>query len=363
MRLVMEYIWLDALGKFRSKTKVTKRSISPAPVIMDEFSLWDFDGSSTGQATGKNSEIYLRPVMVTPDPFRSLYKSKSYLVLCDLWLPDGTPHPDNTRESARILLEKVAEEKPWFGFEQEFFMYKANFISTVGCVWSKPLGMVTGGQQGQYYCGVGIGNCFGRDLMEDALNNMLYARLHITGLNFEVAPGQSEFQVRNEGIKAADELLMLRYILYRTAERYNVHIELDPKPEKGDWNGSGCHTNFSTKKMRADGGISEILVAIGKLKEKHEEHLAVYGKGNERRLTGKHETASMHTFSYGVADRGASIRIPRITNRNRCGYLEDRRPASNMDPYLVAAKIVETTIPVVHTELEDLGEEEDALVS
>merc|ERR1712003_76136 len=102
------------------------------------------------------------------------------------------------------------------------------------------------------------------------------------------------------------------------------------------------HTNVSTKAMREDGGLEVIKKAIYKLGAKHEEHIAVYGEGNELRLTGKFETASINDFSYGVANRGASIRIGRDTEAEGKGYFEDRRPSSNCDPYLVTGKIMET---------------------
>jgi len=296
------------------------------------------------KADGEDSEVYIKPVYMVRDPFRR--EKDSWLVLCDTWLPNGNPHPDNTRFTAmKIFAQKqVAESKPWFGLEQEFFIRKSNK--------GYPLGMdkhlYTKSQmeniQGPYYCGVGKGNCHGRKFMDEAVGHMVDSGLNMTGLNFEVAPGQAEFQVMNSGIDAADELHLARYILMRTAEKHDLSIDLHPKPFKTNLNGSGCHTNYSTEAMREEGGYDVIIAAIKKLKEKHKEHIEVYGADNDMRLVGEFETADINTFTYGVADRGASVRIPRFTERDKKGYLEDRRPASNMDPYLVTSKIAETTL-------------------
>mgnify|MGYP001362980182 CR=1 FL=1 len=334
--VVLEYVWLDHNSNFRSKTKVTNKDIND----IKDIPMWNYDGSSTQQAPGNDSEVYIKPVAVYKDPFRRNIEN-SFVVLCDTWLPNGDPHPDNTRVHAEQIFNNqiVLNEKPLFGIEQEFFFNNA--------LTNKPLGFPKDGYpnpQGQYYCGVGANNCHGRNIAESILENSLYCKLNITGLNFEVAPGQCEFQLCDYGIKASDDLLFLRYIMVRTAENYNVKIDLHPKPIKGDWNGSGCHTNYSTKSMREEGGLNIILDAIEKLKDKHSEHIKVYGIDNDQRLTGEHETASINDFSYGVADRGSSIRIPRFTDKDGRGYMEDRRPASNMDPYIVTSKIVETTL-------------------
>jgi glutamine synthetase len=339
--IVYEYIFLDAKNNFRSKTKVIK-----GPIKLDKYQSpdihyipsWNYDGSSTGQAKGNNSEVILKPVYVCPDPFRQNIKY-SYLVLCETYSDPNTPHPNNTRHLSNFLFKKYSQEKPWFGIEQEFFIINPTL--------KLPLGMLPNGKtppQADYYCGIGYGNCFGRPFIEDVLSYCLHSKLYVTGLNFEVAPGQCEFQIRGEGVTACDELMIFRYILIRAAEKYSINIDFHPKPVKGDWNGSGCHVNFSTLDMRKEGGYTKIIESMNKLKEKHSEHIAIYGEDNDQRLTGHHETSSMSEFSYGIANRGCSVRIPRETVQNKCGYFEDRRPASNMDPYLVCSKILETVL-------------------
>jgi glutamine synthetase len=341
MVYIYEYIWLDHKNGFRTKTKVTKERQE----LHHNPGFWNFDGSSTEQANGNDSEVYIKPVRMYKDPFRKNLVN-SYLVLCDTWLPDGNPHPDNTREAAKKIFENklVQEEEPMFGIEQEFFFTNRHNKLPLGMKENVNGNVYAEYSQGPYYCGVGTNRVYGRKTAEKILKNALYCELNITGLNFEVAPGQCEFQLCEKGLKCSDDLNLLRYLMVRTAEDDDLCIDFHPKPVEGDWNGSGCHTNYSTKSMRNEGGLEYIMRAIMRLKVKHDEHIKVYGLDNEKRLTGKHETASIDKFSFGVADRGSSIRIPRFTDRDGKGYLEDRRPASNMDPYLVTSKIVETTI-------------------
>lgn len=305
---------------------------------MSELPVWNYDGSSTGQAPGDDSEVYIKPVRIYPDPFRG---GKNILVLCETCLPDGklTPIPTNTRRAAAEIFAKGEAEKPWFGIEQEYTLFEEDGRTPLG--WPKN-GFPA--PQGPYYCSNGADVSFGRDVVESHYRVCLYTGVKISGVNAEVMAGQWEYQVGPcEGIRSGDDLIMSRYLLLRVSEFFNVVVSFDPKPIPGDWNGAGAHVNYSTKAMREDGGMAVINAAIDKLGKKHAEHIAAYGSGNDRRLTGLHETASIDKFSAGVANRGASIRIPRQTAADGKGYIEDRRPASNIDPYVVTSLIFQTT--------------------
>jgi len=321
-----EYIWIDGTeptARLRSKTKILADGA--------ELGIWGFDGSSTNQAPGKNSDCVLRPVFSCPDPLRG---DPHVLVMCEVLLTDMTPHPTNTRAQLETVADKFAAQEPLFGIEQEYTFFEDG----------RPLGFPAGGfpaPQGFYYCGVGADAVFGRDIVEAHLDACLIAGLGISGINAEVMPGQWEFQVGPLGpLEVSDQMWIARWLLYRIAEEFGVAATLDPKPVQGDWNGAGAHTNFSTKAMRE--GYEPIIKACEALGKKAEEHVKNYGADIEHRLTGMHETAPWHEFSYGVSDRGASVRIPWQVEIDKKGYIEDRRPNANMDPYVVTRMIVDT---------------------
>jgi len=344
------YIWHDGAKptqKLRCKVKIVPLN-TEQPTAKD-FPEWGFDGSSTYQATGSDSDLILTPVCVVPDP---IVGEGNFLVLCEVMNPDGTPHKTNHRAKLRdIMTAGGAKHEPWVGFEQEYTLFKGNI----------PLGWPERGYpapQGPFYCGVGADEVFGRDIVEEHTQACLDAGIMIAGTNAEVMPGQWEFQIGYRGddyenpdpLTAADHLCLARWLLYRIAEEYDVNATLHPKPVKGDWNGAGKHTNFSTKAMRSpETGLAAIEDAVLRLSQAHATHIKVYGHGLEQRLTGLHETSPMHEFSSGVANRGCSIRIPRSVATKGYGYIEDRRPGANADPYQVAAALVSTICNITTT--------------
>ena len=336
------YIWLD--GTEPTQTLRCKMRVLQNPkdgMTIKDFPEWGFDGSSTNQASGHDSDLILQPIFFVPDP---LIGEGNYLVLCEVLNPDGTPHITNKRAKLRKLMETAAQHDPWLGFEQEYTLFKG----------TQPLGWPDRGYpapQGPFYCGVGADEVFGREMIEDHTQACIDANLMIFGTNAEVMPGQWEFQIGYRGISTesadpltvSDHLWVARWLLYRIGEHYDISAKLHPKPMKGDWNGAGKHTNFSTKATRdPKTGMKAINDAIDALKANHDAHINVYGHAIEERLTGRHETASYKEFSSGIGHRGASIRIPRSVANQGYGYLEDRRPCANANPYEVATMLIET---------------------
>lgn len=336
-KVMAEYVWIGGAhttGGFdmRSKTK----TLDSMPTSIKDLPDWNYDGSSTNQAPGSDSEVIIKPAAIFKDPFRG---GDNILVMCDTYTPDGTPLPTNKRANAKVNFDKDLASEPWFGIEQEYTLFEADGRTPLG--W--PQGGFPG-PQGPYYCSAGTDCSFGRAIADAHYKCCLFSGVTISGINAEVMAGQWEYQVGPcTGIDSGDHLWISRYLMIRVCEQYGVNVSFDPKPMPGDWNGAGCHCNYSTKAMREAGGFKIIIDAVEKMGKKHQEHIDVYGEGNERRLTGAHETAHIGEFSYGVANRGASVRIPRETERLGYGYFEDRRPSSNMDPYVVTSKIFLTT--------------------
>lgn len=331
MKSKLEYIWLDGYRptqSLRSKTMIA----SDFSGALADAPMWSFDGSSTEQADGSDSDCLLKPVAVVPDPDRK----NGYLVMTEVMNADGTPHESNGRATI-----DDDDDDFWFGFEQEYFLWEPTT--------NLPPGFPQGGfprPQGPYYCSVGAMNTYGREVVEEHLDLCLEAGLNVEGINAEVAAGQWEFQVFAKSAKGAgDETWLARYLLERTAEKYGLAIEWHPKPlGHTDWNGSGMHANFSNSAMRNAGNEDTFTRICEQFGKNIDRHIRVYGADNDQRLTGKHETQSIDQFSFGVSDRGASIRIPVATVEDGWkGRLEDRRPASNSDPYKVAAEIIKTT--------------------
>ena len=321
-----EYIWID--GKEPTHTLRSKTKIVP---MGQEPPIWGYDGSSTNQAQGHDSDLVLKPAAIFPDPIRG---GDHKLVMCEVLYTDMSPHPTNTRSACVEVAEKHKAHESWFGIEQEYTFFEG----------IKPLGWPDQGfpaPQGGYYCGVGADEVFGREIVEAHTDACIDAGISISGTNAEVMPAQWEFQVGPlDPVDVSDQLWVARFLLYRVAEDFGVSATLDPKPVKGDWNGAGAHTNFSTRSMR--NGYEDIPRAIEALKAKHDLHIPNYGDGVERRLTGLHETASYREFTSGVSHRGASVRIPWQVHQDQKGYIEDRRPTANMDPYVVTRLITDT---------------------
>jgi len=327
-----EYIWIDGTSPtplLRSKTKILKDDVTTPP-------MWGFDGSSTEQATGDKSDCGLKPVFTCPDPIRG---GKNILVLCEVILAQtGEPHPTNTRAACVAAAEKYKSAEMIYGIEQEYTMMRLD-----GTPYGFPAGGGMPAPQGPYYCGVGAGRVVGRQIIEEHTEACMEAGLLIEGTNAEVMPGQWEFQIgAADAVTVSDHLTVARWLLDRIAEDYDVVISLAAKPQKGDWNGAGAHTNFSTKAMREDTDMKAITAACEAIGTRVMEHVENYGHDIQSRLTGKHETAPWNKFSYGVSHRGASIRIPWTVARDGKGYAEDRRPNANCDPYTVTRLILET---------------------
>ena len=352
MKYILEYIWLGGNYELRSKIRVYETSNTI--LCMNDLKnvpAWNYDGSSTSQTSGENSEINLLPVSVYKNPLFK-YRNQgleSLLVLCETRDKDGNPLETNNRNKAMKIFDKYTEHCPWFGLEQEYFILNEQIEKTLKNLTEEAENPDECGiKQGQYYCSVGGKNAFFRNIVDKHMIACIDAGLNISGINAEVAPYQWEFQVGPcSGIDSGDQMWIARYLLEKIAEEEGCFINWKPKPFK-HINGSGCHTNFSTKTMReSDDGLSTIMKAIEKLEKNHQKHMLVYGKDNDKRMSGKYETSSYDKFSVDFnrpVNRGASIRVGHDTIKEGRGYFEDRRPGSNIDPYLVTSLITDTCL-------------------
>ena len=341
--MTAEYIWIDGsepVPGLRSKARVFANKDT---VSLQDFPDWSFDGSSTNQAAGNDSDCILKPVNFVVDPLRE----NGYLVMCEVYNPDDkTPHETNNRAKLRAILEQVGDKDIWAGFEQEYTMFADG----------RPLGWPEEGEpapQGPYYCSAGSDRSFGRELVERHLEDCMDAGILIYGINAEVMPGQWEYQIGFRGVEGEDAGLLnvcdhshlARWLIMRLGEDYGITVSFDNKPVKGDWNGAGMHTNISTKETRDPSQGKEAIEKMVKILEKnHKEDILNYGFKLHERLTGDHETCDIDTFKVGDADRGCSIRIPRPVALKGYGYFEDRRPGANADPYVVAAALAKSAI-------------------
>jgi glutamine synthetase len=336
-KTIVEYIWIGGSGQdIRSKA----RTISGPVTSVKDLPKWNYDGSSTRQALTEMSEVDIIPVALFDDPFRG---APNKLVICEAQYADGTPTATNYRHIARQVFsqENVDKHVPWFGIEQEYILTKR-----IGSQVDWPLGWSPGelvGPQGMYYCGQGAKYVFGREIADAHYKACLNAGIEIYGTNAEVFPGQWEFQIGTSvGIDIGDHLWCARFLLRRVAEKFGVDVTFEPKPMEG-WNGSGGHTNYSTKGTREDVDMKCINQQLDALSQHHLTFFKLYGEGNEKRLSGKYETSSHKEFTHGVMSRKASVRIPQTTKDTGKGYYEDRRPAANLDPYIVAGLIFSAT--------------------
>ena len=327
----LEYVWLDGNDSKTLRSKIRYATITSSPNILSSIPEWSFDGSSTNQATTEQSDLLLKPVKVFPNAMESRQGPALY-ILCEVYNIDGTPHKSNTRNRLKKNMEVAKDSDLWAAVEQEFV--------AVDPTTGKPLGWdkydnETPPPQGKYYCGVGANNTKARQLMDGFMSLCPQSGIQLEGYHPEVMLSQWEYQTSaGSPLDIADQLWMSRFILQRMAERMDIAISYDPKPVDGDWNGSGAHINFSTRYMREESDMDYMNLLCANMQDSHKKAIKSYGHGNEKRLTGKHETSSIKKFTWGEGDRSASVRIPLSTIRGGgLGYLEDRRPSANMDPY------------------------------
>lgn len=305
---------------------------------VSDLPTWNFDGSSTGQAPGHDSEVLLRPHFLFRDPFRG---GRNLMAFCECMRPDMTPAEPATRCHAEKVAAKASDAEAWFGFEQEYQLFH-----NAGLRRGTPLGWPVGGYpdpEGSYACGVGSGNAFGRQVADAHFRCCVHAGLNTRSFRAEFIPGKWAFVISALGpVAAADQLNVARFLLHRVCEDFGVVVSMSPRPVEGDWEDSHCLTRFSTKTTRGEGGMAEIERLAGELEAHHKDHTVAYG--GRQQMSALYETSSLTVFSTGVADRECHIYIPQETSKNGKGYFIDQRPSSDADPYVVVSKLLETCV-------------------
>ncbi|GJQ88142.1 hypothetical protein Trydic_g13147 [Trypoxylus dichotomus] len=333
----VEYVWIDGTGEhLRSKA----RTLEYIPDNHKEVPPWGCDSNASMLPVPKETDVLLVPVAMYNDPFR---RSNNKLVLCDTYEFDGKPLPTNNRKSCCEALNKVCDQEIMWGLEQQYMVMD---MDERPYGWPVCLGEPR--RHKGYYCAVGGDKVFARELSESHYRACLYAGVQIASTHPDAVPGQWEFQIGvSPGIKGPDDLWMARYILARISEEYGLYTCLHPK-RFDNMPGCSCHVNFSTKVTRKDNGLSTLEGYMQKLSKRHEEHLRKYdpygGQQNKLRLTGKDGTSAVDNFTSGVGDKSLSVRITKETETKKKGYIEDRRPASNSDPYAVCDMVVRTCL-------------------
>jgi glutamine synthetase len=321
---VAEYVWLDGKGQTRSKCKTMDKT----PSGCDDCTIWTFNGACTDQAEAVSSDVYLVPRKVFTDPIRG---APHVLVVCECITQAMEPAKGNFRAECAEVMEKFANSDPWFGLEQEYVLMDDQ---------GTPLTVAAGDN----YCGRGALSLpkYMREIMGDHYAQCLSAGIKISGMNCESGRAQAEFQIGPcKGLNAGDHMIAARHTLHKCANRYRCAVSF--KGYHSDIEvPSGMHVNFSSRETRGDGGLIIIEKVCRALGRRMKEAIGVYGGENAERLCGKKDTSEMNSFSFAIADRTASIRIPRSVGIVAKGYLEDRRPSANSDPYRVTAFVMKT---------------------
>lgn len=313
------YIWIDATGE---NIRLKDRILNEIPKLIADIPKWSYAENPPYQ-TGSSIEMMLYPRALYRNPFKP--GKHDVIVMCDTYQPDGSPFHTNHRHAMQTSVDKTIEQEPIFGIEQKYTL-----LDEQGQPFIRPKNEL---MEGTNYCGVGFNGIYARDLVESHALACLYAGIDFSGTNADEFPLQWRYKIGpSVGIQAADDLWVSRYILVRIAEEFGICVTL--KSIEGDRNQTRAHINYSTAAMRADGGIKVIREAIKLLEHEHNEHLKVFDA---------HES-KIDTFSWDVADRNVSVRVPESVAESEKELLKDRGPPSNMDPYVVCNALLTTSL-------------------